>query len=103
MKHVAATVRDIASTATFFRDKENEKKFLQAQLESLERSEALKQQQFRPQATTPPISHNIRNMCALNKVNYESVPMHVKFDRDPWQKTPWEVCGTLFERLFNLL
>ncbi|KAM7460792.1 hypothetical protein LguiB_035851 [Lonicera macranthoides] len=43
----------------------------------------------------------LRNMCALNNVNYDSVPEHVKFDRDPWQKAPWEICGTLFEHLFN--
>ncbi|KAM7510453.1 hypothetical protein LguiB_009328 [Lonicera macranthoides] len=43
----------------------------------------------------------LRNICALNKVDYDSVPMHVKFDRDPWQKTTWEICGSLFESVFK--
>ncbi|KAM7480902.1 hypothetical protein LguiB_005485 [Lonicera macranthoides] len=43
----------------------------------------------------------LRNICALNRVDYDSVPDYVKFDHDPWQKAPWEVCGPLFECLYS--
>ncbi|KAM7460347.1 hypothetical protein LguiB_036295 [Lonicera macranthoides] len=31
----------------------------------------------------------LRNICALNKVNYESIPDYVKFAKDPWHNTHW--------------
>ncbi|KAM7496887.1 hypothetical protein LguiA_021301 [Lonicera macranthoides] len=43
----------------------------------------------------------LKNICALNKVDYDSILDYVKFDHDPWQKAPWEVCGPLFERLYS--
>ncbi|KAM7491410.1 hypothetical protein LguiA_034331 [Lonicera macranthoides] len=57
MKSVAMTVRDFASTANFFCEKETEKRSLIAQLASLEQGELHKQQQ-QYHNPSPPIVHH---------------------------------------------